>query len=89
MEQMPEYRQSRPLKLQRDLLFDQCETIMDRQRWYAQVGRKGYMHEHKANRMFARFALLGENTGIPMEQRFALFDAAPGGQYPFRPVETP
>lgn len=81
-----EYRQSRPLKAERDALFEQCETIMDRQRWYAKVGRKGYMHKHKANPVFATWALRGPQ---PIEQRMAEWDAAPGGKYPHHPAETP
>ena len=43
-EQKKPYVQTIPLKAQRDALFDACETIQDRQRWFAKVGKKGYMN---------------------------------------------
>lgn len=52
-----QYVQTVPTKAQRDALFDACETIQDRQRWFAKVGSKGYMVESPANPMFRRFVV--------------------------------
>lgn len=53
-EQTAKYVQTIPLKAQRDELFDSCETTQDRQRWFAKVGKKGYMVEDFSNRMYLR-----------------------------------
>lgn len=38
-----------PLREARDKSFEACETIMDRQRWYREVGKKGWIFVDEEN----------------------------------------